>query len=474
MKKRPQTLDEALLIMEQQQAQIDFLMKKLFGRSSEKKVIDPNQTSLFNQSAPRPLAPLRQESTTKPSRTPKAKREAVLDAKLPVEKEVYDYADGVKCKTCQHEMTPTGERYVREQVTLTEPKIIRRKVYQQTYKCVHCTATAEKPGAFYTSTPVPTPPIAHRLASPSIIAAVIHQKYELQVPLARQLKDWEQRGFKLSTATASNWIIRVAEDWLAPLVATMHQDLMAQSHLHGDETPYQVLNEPNKSNTSRSYLWLICSTFNAKHPIVYFGYEPHRDGAAANRLYTNFNGTLLCDGYADYNMLSPTITRTGCWAHVRRKFVDAAPVSTTKGQDNYAIDLINRLFKLEKQFKDLPGKRRLKRRQLESKPLVDNFFQWMSELTYLPSSSLGKMIDYAAKQQPYLVQFLNYPEIALSNNIAERHIKTAVIGRKNYLFSSSPKGARANTVMLSLIESAKANGLNPQRYIAYLLEEINQ
>ncbi|WP_102115532.1 IS66 family transposase [Lactiplantibacillus plantarum] len=99
MKKRPQTLDEALLIMEQQ-AQIDFLMKKLFGRSSEKKVIDPNQTSLFNQSAPRPLAPLRQESTTKPSRTPKAKREAVLDAKLPVEKEVYDYADGVKCKTC--------------------------------------------------------------------------------------------------------------------------------------------------------------------------------------------------------------------------------------------------------------------------------------------------------------------------------------------------------------------------------------
>ncbi|WP_366050774.1 IS66 family transposase [Lactiplantibacillus plantarum] len=100
------------------------------------------------------------------------------------------------------------------------------------------------------------------------------------MPLARQLNDWKQRGFKISTATASNWIIRVAEDWLAPPVTTMHQDLMSQSHLHGNEAPYQLLNGPNRSNTSKSYLWLICSTINSKYSVVYFGYEPHRDGAA--------------------------------------------------------------------------------------------------------------------------------------------------------------------------------------------------
>lgn len=174
-------------------------------------------------------------------------------------------------------------------------------------------------------------------------------------------------------------------------------------------------------------------------------------------------------------MLPETVSRSGCWVHVRREFIETGPTPRrVKGKAKQALEMINELFKIEKALKNTSLQERFAVRQAKSQPIVEHFFDWLNITNVVEKSALEKAVHYALGQQKLLTSFLNDAAISLTNNTAERHIKTAVIGRKNLPFSTSQNGAQTNALFLSIIETAKANGLNPRKYIEHLLNGIPQ
>jgi len=480
------TLEEAWAIIQAQskqlklmEEQIKLLTQKRFGRSSEK-IGNPNQLSIFddatnNRVFEQPETTGQQTKTITYQRKKKSSRKVAFSKDLPVEIEELDLSEDEKiCAHCHVQMQRVGNRLVREQVCFVPAKLFRKQIVQYTYRCSTCARHTEHPNRYYISRPAPTPIIAHSLASASLLAEIAHNKYELSVPGYRQIRDWQRRGLKLSEPTLSNWMIKAAE-WIRPLNELCQRELIQQTHIHGDETTCQVLNEPGKAATTKSYLWLTCSVLSAKKPVVHFSYDPHRSGAVAQNLYNGFTGVLQCDGYQAYGMLPAMVQRAGCWAHVRRKFIETGPTpKLVKGKAKLALQMIDQLFEIEKSLRTSSFQEKLDERQKNSRPIVEKLFSWLNQLPVIEKSTLGKAVGYALGQQAYLTRFLDDPEIDLSNNTAERHIKIAVMGRKNWLFSTSQKGARTNALFLSIIETAKLNHLNPQKYIEYLLNNIPQ
>lgn len=207
---------------------------------------------------------------------------------------------------------------------------------------------------------------------------------------------------------------------------------------------------------------------------MYYHYAPSRGGKVAQSLYSGFTGVLQCDGYYGYNAISDSVDHVGCWAHVRRKFYDDANVDKKHFNPSEGLTLINAMNVVERKWKDLSADDRLAARQHELKPLIERFWTWCDQVDVLPKSRLGKAIAYAQGQRAALNRVLLYGEMDFTNNASGRNIKSYVIGRKNWLFSTSQNGAEANVIWMMLIESAKANGINPREYIQFLLETVPQ
>lgn len=218
------------------------------------------------------------------------------------------------------------------------------------------------------------------------------------------------------------------------------------------------LRERGKTPTSKSYLWELRSAELVNQPIVLFHYAPSRSEKVARYLYRGFHGTLVCDGYAGYNHLPVEVIRAGCWAHSRRKFIEAANGIT--GQTSISrqfVTLINQLFRIEKRAQGASNQERLAIRQEQSRAIVNQIFTLAEKTRAIEKSKLGRAIQYLINQRSNLLVFLSDPQVALSNNVAERSIKTSVIGRKNWLFSTSQRGANANALFLSFFETAKGH-----------------
>ena len=182
-----------------------------------------------------------------------------------------------------------------------------------------------------------------------------------------------------------------------------------------------------------------------------------------------FSGVLVTDGYSGYNVVSK-VTRAGCWAHMRRKWLEAMPKEATKENSLAAkgLDYCSRLFELEREYEDLPDAERQRQRQLRSLPIAEEYYAWLETL-FKPSGKLKDAVTYAVNQRKYLCAFLEHGEIEISNNQVENAIRPIVVGRKNWLFSDTPDGAQASATVYTLMETAKANGLNPEKYISHLL-----
>ena len=300
----------------------------------------------------------------------------------------------------------------------------------------------------------------------------MYQKYVNSVPLYRQEKDWEQMGIALSRATMANWVIRSSQEHFEPVIKHMKKELLKREVIHCDETPVQVLKEEGKKPQTKSYMWLYRTGNDSKAPVILYDYQPSRSGDNAASYLKDFQGYVHSDGYSGYNKLEG-ITRCGCWAHLRRKFVEAIP--DKKAADapltNAEIgrDYCNQLFKVEESLKDLtPEERFCKRLELE-KPILEAFWCWLESLTVLKGSALGKAVTYAMNQRPFMENYLLDGRCAISNNAAENAIRPFTVGRKNWLFADTPKGASASAAVYSIIETAKANGLNVFAYLQHLL-----
>lgn len=312
----------------------------------------------------------------------------------------------------------------------------------------------------------------HSLASPSAVAYAIYQKYVNAVPLYRQEKDWERLGLKLSRATLANWIIRCSEDHFSQAIEHMRDKILNRDVIHVDETPVQVLKEKDRSPQSKSYMWVYRTGNDGKAPIVLFDYEPSRSGDNAVRYLQGFKGYVHSDGYSGYNKLTDVV-RCGCWAHLRRKFVEAIPNGkATRSGDSAAEkgrSYCDELFRIEDSLRDLsPEDRHTKRLELE-RPVLDAFWSWLEKVTPIGGSKLADAVTYALNQKKYMENYLLDGRCSISNNLAENVIRPFVTGRKNWLFADTAKGANASARVYSIVETAKANGLDVLKYLEELL-----
>lgn len=450
------------------------LRKEKFGSSSEKtpKQIE-GQLSLFNEAELEADAcieePIKKTVKGYTRINGKTKREELIKD-LPVREILCESAPEEQfCPGCHCALKPLGKETVREELEYIPAKLQIVRYVRMSYECPKCKHTDHP---YIQKALTPTSLLNHSLASPSSVANVMYQKYVNSIPLYRQEKDWEQLGISLSRATMANWVIRCSQDYLIPVVEHLRKELLSRDIVHCDETPVQVLKEDGKKPQTKSYMWLYRTGNDEKAPVILYDYQPSRNGDHAVTYLKDFKGYVHSDGFSGYNKLKD-ITRCGCWAHLRRKFIEAIPnkkrndASLTSAE--IGRDYCNQLFKIEDSLKDLsPDERFHKRLELE-KPVLEAFWCWLEKLTFLKGSALGKAVIYAKNQKLYMENYLLDGRLSISNNTAENAIRPFTVGRKNWLFADTPKGASASAAIYSLIETAKANGLNVFTYLEYLL-----
>lgn len=484
--------NEQIQILEQQNAELNAKLKwyeeqlklqrqRLYGASSEKTDY-PEQINLFNEAEdcadPKVPEPTVETITyARKKRVPGQIAEKIKD--LPVEVIDYELPDEDRvCPCCNGELHEMSTQ-VRDELKIVPAQASIVRHVQHIYACRHCEKHAADVNA---SVPVikaqmPKPLLPGSLASASALAYIIDQKYTNHLPLYRQEKIFARLGIELSRQTMSNWIINAVAAGLDKLWDEMHQELLKRDIIHADETTLQVLRESERSAQSDSYMWLY-RTGRYGPPIVLYEYQTTRASKHPQNFLKGFKGYLQTDGYGGYNKLSGIIS-VGCMAHARRKFIEAIkalpdelkgkPVAAKEG-----LEYFNRLYAIEHDLKNATDEERFKARLERSKPVLDELHAWLKRMRpqVLPKSKFGDAIKYCLNQWDDLNNFLRDGRLEIDNNRAERSIKDFVIGRKNFLFSNTSKGARSSAILYSLIETAKENELKPMDYLTWLFEKL--
>jgi len=456
------------------QAHFRLQAHRQFGATQERS--DILQLQLFNEAeatAPSPLVSATETITYERRKKAKGQREADL-AHLPVERIEYRLPEGAACAVCHDPLHRMSEEVHRELTVIpAQAKVVER--IQHIYSCRTC----ERRGLTtpITKAPMPRPVYPGSLASASLLADILHRKFTEGLPLYRQEQEWQRQGVALSRQTLANWVLYAAREWLDPLYLQLQIALRIRDILHADETTLQVLHEEGRRAEQKSYMWLY-RTGREAPAIVLYDYRPTRGGEHPQRFLRGFRGYLQVDGYSGYHDLE-NVTLVGCWAHARRKYTDALkslPAAQRDGPSlvREGLDFCNRLFAIERDLREATPEDRQRARQARSRPVLAQFLWWLRTNRHivLPKSALGQAVTYCLNQWTPLTNFLRDGRLEIDNNRAERSIKPFVIGRKNFLFANTPRGAQASATVYSIVETAKENGLNPRAYLQYLFEQL--
>ena len=333
--------------------------------------------------------------------------------------------------------------------------------------------------------------IPKSFATASLLAYLIVSKFNDSLPLYRLSKMLEREGVMLGRATMSNWILKIAPK-LKPLTELFHEYLMKSPVLHFDETYFQVNKEVGKAASTKSYMWVMCSG-RGSPPTILYNYSPTRAQTIFCNLIRDYRGYLMSDGYIVYKSTDKPgsgIIHLCCMAHARRKFSDALKSLGKKGlkQDDIrssiatqAINMIARLYKTEKKIREAEDKGSpmtaeeiYELRQLEEKPVLieikEKMKEWKEKVT--PKSMTGEAVNYFLNHYELLTKYITDGRLPIDNNIAENSIRPFTLGRKNWLFNDTVKGAEAAAIMFSIIRTSVANGLEPYWYMRYLLDNL--
>jgi transposase len=483
---------EKIAVLEEKVAKLEALVKYYeeqmlsakryrFGASSEKMIIDTDgyrQMGLFNEvekEAAKSLPEPEIEEITYKRKKRKGKREEDLSG-LPIERIEHVLPEKERnCPKCGEEMRDIGVD-VRRELKLVPAQVIVVEHATHAYACPNTGCEENNEKVTIVKANAPAPLISGSLASPSLVAHIAFQKYSNGMPLYRMEKGFQYDGVVISRQNMANWVIKCAETFLLALYSLMIKFLLQESVLHADETTVQVLHEPGRSAQQTSYEWVYRSSGCSEHKIVIYDYRQTRKQNHPKEFLETFSGFLHTDGYVVYHNLPPNITVVGCWAHARRPWenlLKMIPKEKRKGSNaECGVAFINQLFDLERKFKELSPEERYQARLEKSKPVADEFFAWVDKFGDLPKSKLGEAAHYARSQREYLLNVFLDGRLELSNNRCERSVKPFVQGRKAWLFSNTPNGATASSIMYSIIETAKENGLHPFHYVKYLLEAL--
>lgn len=461
------------------QEYIRLLKNEIFGRKSEKQPrVDHHQFPLFGQiedepadeqDAREPIA-VSGHSRIKPGRKP-------LPADLPRVDVIHDLEESEKICPCGCQLTRIGEE-VCEKLDYVPAKVQVQRHIRFKYACPQCEGV-EDDGPTVKIAPMPEQLIAKSTATAGLVTHIVCSKFEDALPLYRQEKIFARLGIDLPRSTMCNWLIKVAQR-AQPLMDLLGCEIRSGPVVNADETTVQVLKEPQRADTDKSYMWVFCGG-DPQRPSLVFRYHPTRAGQVPLDYLRGYEGYVQCDGYIGYEGIGRQkgVTLVGCWAHARRKFdkvIKARGKSKKQGNADEAMQFIRWLYKVEKKAReqglDTDAIRHL--RQLESKPVLDEFKTWLEAKNSItpPQGLLGKAINYALNNWQRLIRYLDDGRLRPDNNRAENAIRPFVVGRKNWLFAGNPDGAKAAAVYYSLIETAKANGLKPYEYLRYLFDRL--
>ncbi|WP_312907139.1 IS66 family transposase [Tissierella praeacuta] len=460
--------------------QIDYLTKKLFGTNSEKTAIISGQIAIdgvalgqFDEAEveanPEEIEPI---ITKKKTRKGYSREKALIN--LPEEDKVYTLSEEAKiCTIDGDNLRYAGKKDMRSEIEYAPATMKLVHIYEESWECRTCRKEGRP---YFKQAKIDTALLQHSMASPSSVAWTMYQKYVNHIPLYRQEKDWQNLGMEIKRSTLSNWILKTSEEWLSTVVTRLHENLLKDNYLHADETPIQVMNEEDKKNTTKSYMWVYTTSIHSDRQIQIFEYRTRRAGVNAADFLDGYTGYLHTDGYKGYGK-AKGITRCLCWSHARRYFADAMP-KDLKSADatlpNQGLAYCNKLFEIEKGLKDLSAEDRKEQRLKLEKPVLEAFWSWvdLNINVVLSKSKIGQALQYVKNQQSGLMAYLEDGNCEISNNLAENSIRPFTVGRKNWLFAGSPKGATASATVYSLVETAKANGLNPYKYLQLLLTAL--
>ena len=496
MKEQSAKKDTEIQLLKDKQKELEFMnamlsdrlalaRRKQFGSSSEKYAEGYEQMDLFNEAEasadPEAEEPCFEEIHPSSYKRKKriGKKEEDLSGFEVTETIEYKLAGEDRyCPEC-------GKKYK----IVTKETVKRLKFVPAKFEVVEeVTYVYSCPECGFMKRPEKTPPLVSggSIATPSLVAGIMNAKYVNGMPLARQEREFARYNLNLSTKTMANWIIGCANRYLKPLYDRMKEEFLKSRYIHCDETRIQVIGEPDQKGTTQNWMWVYLTDEYSESPrMALFDYERTRAGYHPVKfLDGRFHGYLTCDGYQAYHGLDDSITVTGCFTHARRRF-DAALTALKKDftreqlKETVAYNAMTRigiLYKVEELIRNKTPEERYEERQKQSRPVVDALFEWLHSMedSVDRSSLIGDAILYTLNQEPYLRRYLDDGHLSIDNNSAERAIKNFAVGRRNWLFAKSIRGADASAVVYSITETALLNGLKPYVYLTYVLDQIRQ
>ena len=460
--------------------QLRLARRRMFGPSSESHA---GQGWLFNEaealiesepeagdsaSLPPPaIEPSAQTLADTNKKKARGKRKP-LPIELPRIDVVLDVPEAERTCACGTPMVEIGQD-VSEQLDIVPMQV---RVLRHIRKRYGCPKGDQAP----ISAPVPAQVLPKSNASNDLLAMLLVTKYVDGLPLARFEYVLARAGVTVPRQTLARWVIGTAQA-LQPIANLMRDVLLGHDVIHMDETPVQVLKEPGRAATSKSQMWVQRGGPPGK-PVILFEYDPSRAQAVPLRLLEGWKGHLMADGLESYGAIAfcEGVTRLGCWAHARRRFVDASKVlpAGKRGRAHEALALIGKLYAIERDARELNDAERLAQRQSRSRAVLDELRRWLDQVlpTVPPTSVLGGALGYLHRQWPRLIPYLARGDLPIDNNPAENAIRPFVVGRKAWLFSDTQAGARASALIYSLVETAKANGMEPYLWLRNALRAL--
>jgi transposase len=452
--------------------------QKLFGRSSEKlSDAELMQGRLFNEAETEAENP---DGDAEPALEVGAHRRRhpvrkPLPSALPRIEVVLDIPEADKHCACGHELVRIGEE-PSEKLDVIPPQLRVIRTIRPKYACHVCEGSGDENKPAVRIAPVPPAIIEGGIATAGLLATIVTAKFEDAVPLYRQEKQFARFGVELSRKTMADWMIAAASA-CSPLMVMLGKRLRAGPILRMDETPLQVFGEEGRANTTKSFMW-VARGGTAGAEVVFYHYDTSRGADAARELIGDFKGLLQTDGYDVYDVVCkerPQLDHVGCMAHVRRDFADAKKNSKKAGSADEALAMIGSLYAVEHGRASHPDPQEfLSWRRGQVTPVLEKFHAWLlrKETQVPPKLLLGKAVGYALGQWPKLLRYLEHPDLTPDNNACEQAVRPFVLGRKNWLFSGSPRGAAASATLYSLVETAKANGREPYWYLRDLFDKL--
>ena len=469
--------------------QVNLLQLLHFGRKSEKMTFEDKKTaSLFNEAEDAAFEQQNKdeqeevketcEVKSHPRRVTKKAGRTPIDESIPREVIEYDIAEEDKICACGEVLTFIGED-VTERLKIYPVKVTALQERKKKYVCRHCEGLESEDEKGVQTAEGVKHLIPGSVADESLIAWSIAEKFEYALPFYRQSKRLGQIGSPIPRATLSNITIKASE-FCQPIYTLLKENILKGQVINADETRVQVLKEPGRNNQSKSWMWVFLGGGRGSESVL-FQYETGRSHEIPYDFLNKYSGWLQTDDYEAYHTAVRRLkTEQGlkidhvlCWAHVRRRFFQYWEASQDKDAKEI-IELIKQLFELEDLRSQFSGKGFVKQRKNRSGPI----FESLKRLLLVcypqtpPGLSFGKAISYTLDNWEQLITYVDHPDLTPSNNAAERAIRPFCIGRKNWLFSGSPAGAKGSAILYSLVESAKLHNLSAFEYLNYIFRKI--